>query len=72
MRMKISGTLFFDKNINRAGNEISYNDPHFVISINILAQNQITGKDDEDNDEDSDNKHDVVGDVKDASFVDKS
>ena len=48
------------------------NDPHFVISINILAQNQITGKDDEDNGEDSDIKHDVVGDVKDASFVDKS
>ena len=49
---------------------IFYNDPHFVISINILAQNLITGKDGEDND--SDNKHDVVGDVKDASFVDKS
>ena len=46
------------------------NDPHFVISINILAQNLITGKDGEDND--IDNKHDVVGDVKDASFVDKS
>ena len=37
------------------------NDPHFVISINIFAQNQISGKDDEDNVEDSDNKHDVIG-----------
>ena len=26
---------------------IFYNDPHFVISINILAQNQGTEKDDE-------------------------
>ena len=45
------------------------NDPHFVISINILAQNQIAGQNYEDNI--SDNKHNVVGDVKDDSFVDK-
>ena len=38
---------FLKKTLIMLAMRIFYNDPHFVISINILSQNQSTGKDDE-------------------------